>query len=120
LLESIADASIGIAAITASELLHGCRRARTSSIRAKRLAYVESLLDAIPVVPFGLVEARHHADLWTELVQKGEPIGPHDMLIGATALAQGHRLATLNHREFSRIPGLTLLPIDRFRVAPLP
>lgn len=29
-------------------------------------------------------------------------ISPHELLIAATALAQGHALATLNQREFAR------------------
>jgi predicted nucleic acid-binding protein len=35
-------------------------------------------------------------------------IGPHDLLVAATALAGGHALATLNRREFARVPGLVL------------
>ena len=41
-------------------------------------------------------------------------IGAHDLLIGATALARGDALATLNQREFSRVAGLRLVAIDRF------
>ena len=105
---------IGIAAITASELLHGCHRAADAGVRARRTAFVEALLDLIPVLPFGLPEARRHASLWVELVRDGAMIGPHDLLIGATALAQGHVLATLNQREFSRVAGLRLLDIEPF------
>ena len=105
---------IGIAAITASELLHGCHRAADAGMRARRTAFVEALLNVIPVLPFGLPEARRHAELWVELVREGAMIGPHDLLIGATALAQGHALATLNQREFSRVAGLRLLDIKLF------
>lgn len=105
---------IGIAAITASELLHGCHRAADAGARVRRTAFVEALLSLIPVLPFGLPEARRHAELWVELVRQGTMIGPHDLLIGATALAQGHALATLNQREFSRVAGLRLLDLNRF------
>ena len=105
---------IGIAAITASELLHGCHRAADAGMRARRTAFVEALLNVIPVLPFGLPEARRHAELWVELVREGAMIGPHDLLIGATALAQGHALATLNQSEFSRVAGLRLLDIKLF------
>lgn len=108
------DESVGIAAITASELLHGCHRAADPGVRARRFAFVDALLALIPVLPFGLAEARRHADLWADLVHRGEMIGPHDLLIGATALAQGHALATLNHREFSRVAGLQLLNTAEF------
>ena len=115
LLDAFRAEPIGIAAITASELLHGCHRAADAGVRARRTAFVEALLDLIPVLPFGLPEARRHASLWVELVRDGAMIGPHDLLIGATALAQGHVLATLNQREFSRVAGLRLLDIEPFR-----
>lgn len=114
LLDSLGTDSVAMAAITASELLYGCHRAIDPGIRARRAAYVDALLDAIPVLPFGLAEARRHAQLWAELARAGSVIGPHDMLIGATALARGDSVATLNQREFARIAGLRLLPIDAF------
>ena len=36
----------------------------------------------------------------------GKPIGPHDALIAATALAHGATLVTRNLREFRRVKGL--------------
>ena len=115
LLESLGDEPIGLAAITASELLHGCHRAPDPGTRARRAAFAEALIAMIPVVPFGLPEARRHAELWAELARTGGPIGPHDLLIGATALARGHAVATFNQREFSRIPGIRLVSIEKFR-----
>ena len=114
LLESLGEESVAVAAITASELLHGCHRASDPGVRARRAAFVDALLDAIPVLPFGLPEARRHAELWAELARTGSVIGPHDLLIAATALAQGHALVTINQREFSRVPGLRLRAMERF------
>jgi tRNA(fMet)-specific endonuclease VapC len=114
LLETLADEPVGIAAITAAELLHGCHRANTAGTRARRWAFVEALLEVLPVLPFGLIEARRHAELWSELLRAGSLIGPHDLIIGATALAGGHAVATLNGREFGRIPGLRLAPVEPF------
>lgn len=107
-LESLGDEPVAIAAITASELLHGCLRARDAAVRARRGAFVDGLLDTIPVLPFGLPEARRHADVWAELAKRGTMIGPNDRLVGATALAHGHALVTLNRREFRRVPGLVV------------
>lgn len=114
LLEVLGNESIGMAAITASELLHGCHRARRAGVRERRSAFVDALVDAIPVLPFGLPEARRYAALWAELARKGTMIGPHDLLIGATALARGHALATLSQREFGRVPGIRLVPIAEY------
>lgn len=114
-LDSLGVETVAIAAITAAELLHGCHRATDAGVRARRAAFVEGLLLLLPVLSFGLPEARRHAELWAELGKAGTLIGPHDVMIGATALASGHRLATLNMREFSRVPGLKLVPVDKFR-----
>jgi predicted nucleic acid-binding protein len=103
-----------MAAITASELLHGYHRAANAGIRARRAAFVESLLELIPVLPFGLTEARRHAELWAELVRRGTVIGAHDLMIAATALAHGDALATLNRREFSQVQGLRLTSIEHY------
>jgi predicted nucleic acid-binding protein len=115
LLLSLGGEPVAMAAITAAEMLHGCHRAVAAAVRARRWAFVEGLLSAITILPFGIAEARRHAELWAGLAQLGGLIGPHDMLVGATALAQGYSLATLNQREFSRIPGLRLVSTERFR-----
>jgi tRNA(fMet)-specific endonuclease VapC len=108
-LDSFGDEQIGIAAITASELLHGGHRATDAGIRARRFAHVEAVLDAIPVLPFGLIEARRHAELWAELARHDTPAGAHDLQVGATALALGWRVATLNVAEFARMPGVEVV-----------
>lgn len=51
------DEEAAIAAITASELLHGVHRANAKH-RARREAFVESVLAAIPVLDFDLLAAR--------------------------------------------------------------
>jgi tRNA(fMet)-specific endonuclease VapC len=110
-LRSLGEEPVAIASITASELLHGCHRATNVGVRARRFAFVEALLDAIPVAPFRLQEARRHAELWAELIRRGRRIGPHDLLIAATALARGDALATLNQQEFRHVPGLRLMKL---------
>ncbi len=114
LLHALGDEPVAMAAITAAELLHGCHRAVDAGVRARRGAFVEGLLDVVPVLPFGLVEARRHGELWAELARSGRPIGAYDMVVGATALARGYALATLNHREFARIQGLRLVDTGEF------
>lgn len=114
LLASMPDTAVGLAAITASELLHGCHRAGDAGTRARRFAFVEALFELIPVLDFGLAEARRHAELWAALARKGTAVGAHDLLIGATALANGYALATLNARDFRRIPGLRLVAMEPY------
>jgi tRNA(fMet)-specific endonuclease VapC len=101
------DEEVAIAAITASELLHGVYRADRAR-RTQRAAFVELVLRTLDTLPVDLATARVHARLWSDLAQEGITMGAHDLLIAATALARGWTLATLNAREFARIPGLRL------------
>jgi tRNA(fMet)-specific endonuclease VapC len=105
-----ADEDVGIAAITASELLHGVHRA-TPEHRPRREAFVEAVLDAFPPLPFGLLAARAHARIWAELAAGGQDVGAHDRLVAATAIAAGWRIGTANLRHFDRIAGLDVLAI---------
>ena len=108
-LDAHADEPVGIAAITASELLHGVHRATTTAQRQRREAFVERLLAVLPVFPFDLVTARLHASLWADLAAKGASVGSHYLLIGATAIALGYRVATRDRRSFGKIPGLNVV-----------
>jgi tRNA(fMet)-specific endonuclease VapC len=107
-LAGIEDESSYISAISASELLHGVERAADEGRRARRQAFVERVLDTVPVVPFDLDAARVHARIWAKLLQRGEVIGAHDLIIAATALSRDLVLVTRNTREFGRVEGLAL------------
>ena len=102
---------VGMAAITASELLHGVHRA-TPEHRARRGAFVEALLIAFPPLIFDLLCARTHARIWADLAVSGSDIGPHDRMVAATAIAKGWRVATANVRHFERVPGLDTISLD--------
>jgi tRNA(fMet)-specific endonuclease VapC len=100
--------TVAISAITASELLHGVHRANSAYRRSRRGAFVNSLLSAVPVISFDLEVARIHAVIWSDLSQRGQLIGAHDLLIAATALAHGLKVATRNKREFERVENLAI------------
>lgn len=114
MLASLGNEPVAIAAITASELLHGAHRGADSGIRARRAAFAEAVLDLVPVLPFGVPEARRHAQVWAELLGAGAVIGPHALLISATALARGYGVATMSEREFARVAGLRVVPVAPF------
>jgi predicted nucleic acid-binding protein len=95
-----------ISAITASELLHGVHRSSDMAVRTRRSVLVNLVLDSLPILPVDLSIARVHAQLWAELAQRGTPIGTHDLWLAASAVTHGLPIATLNVREFERVPGL--------------
>jgi tRNA(fMet)-specific endonuclease VapC len=102
---------VGIAAITASELLHGVHRA-TEAHRGRREAFVEAVLAAFPVLSFDLLVARIHARLWAGLASAEAEVGAHDRLVAATAMTAGWRVATANVRHFNRVPGLDVVAVQ--------
>jgi tRNA(fMet)-specific endonuclease VapC len=106
LLDQLGDEQVGIAAITASELLHGVHRADSALRRGRREGFVEVVLRTVPVLPFTLEIARIHARLWADLQIRGEMIGANDLLIAATALNHGFTVATRDQRHFGRIATL--------------
>jgi tRNA(fMet)-specific endonuclease VapC len=113
LLEQGGDRSVAIAAITAAELLHGVHRLRASQRRVRAEAFVESLLAALPVIPFDLLCGRTHARVGAELSRRGVTVGTHDLMIAATAIAKGFSVVTFDTRSFPRIPDLELEELTR-------
>lgn len=106
-----ANDEVAIAAITASELLHGVHRA-TGTYRARREAFVEAVLAAFPALPFDLLVARVHARLWSDLASSGTDVGAHNRIVAATAISAGWRVGSANTRHFDRIAGLDVTPIS--------
>lgn len=104
----VPDEPIALASVSVSELLFGVERANTPERRARRDRFVEAILSIVPVLPFGVDEARMHAPVWASLATSGQMIGTYDLLIAATALVQGYDVLTDNVREFGRVPGLTV------------
>lgn len=107
--DQMGDDVVALAAITASELLHGVHRADTALRRERRLRHVEAILDSVSVLPFDLETARIHSRIWADLAARGKTIGPHDLIIAATALTRNLPILTLNPDHFRRIEVLTVL-----------
>jgi len=107
-LDTSADEEVAIAAVTASELLHGLHRLKGGVQQARAERFVERLLERLPVVPFDLAVARVHARLGADLAAKGTSVGAHDLMIAATAVAIDFDLATRDLRSFPKIAGLTV------------
>lgn len=103
------DEPIAIAAITASELLHGVHRLTSAVARTRAERFVEHVLDAIPVIAFDLDIARVHARLDAELSARGVSVGDADLMIAATAVWLDYGVATRDLRSFPRIQGLDIV-----------
>ena len=101
----IGEAAVCTSVIVACELRYGAAKKGSPRLSAQ----VEAILGAIEILPFDVPADAAYADLRIALEQAGTPIGPNDMLIAADALAHDCVLVTANVREFSRVPGLSVV-----------
>ena len=99
-----------VSVVTVSELLMGVRRANTEERGQRRSAFVEAVISGVSVLDFTIGCARVHAEIYAELAQKGQMIGAHDLMIAATARHHNFSILTDNVDEFSRVPGLHVIP----------
>ena len=72
----------------------------------KRKSQLKEITALVNVLPFGIAESRSAAQIRVKLEKQGLPIGPYDVLIAATALANNMILITHNLKEFGRIKEL--------------
>jgi tRNA(fMet)-specific endonuclease VapC len=94
---------IGIPTIVMFELEVGIAKSKSPRKRIKQL---QDLIAIVNVLPFGIKEARAAASIRAQLEKKRIGIGPYDILISGTALAQRATLVTHNTQEFRRIQKL--------------
>lgn len=98
--------NVGLSAITVYELEVGIAK---SNQPAKRRQQLDALLDVIRIYSFDLAVAKEAAMIRARLEKKGQPIGPMDVLIAATARANNATLVTHNTNEFKRVSGLDVV-----------
>ena len=99
------SSNIKISSIVVAELLHGANK---SSTREKNVRQVEDFLANFEIISFGFEAAYIYGEIKAKLELTGNIIGPNDLLIAASVLAENGILVTNNTREFSRIEGLSL------------
>jgi predicted nucleic acid-binding protein len=63
----------------------------------------------LEIVPVDAGVARIHARIWAQLAISGQMIGPHDLIVAATALQRRWAVATFNAREFRHVRGLEVV-----------
>ena len=97
---------IAIPAIVHYELKVGIEKSMSSRNRETQL---QSFTSHVKVLPFGEVEAACAAKVRASLESRGEPIGPYDILIAATAHSHDATLVTHNIREFRKVTDLKIV-----------
>lgn len=95
----------GIPAVVEAELRLGAHK--SARPQENRLA-VERFLAPLPSLPFDSQCAIRYGEIRAALEKAGKKIGPNNLLIAATAMANNATLVTNNIKEFKHIKGLTL------------
>lgn len=100
---SLNPGAVMISSVVEAELRYGIEKAKAPPASVDRL---EQFFKGLAVVPFDSQAANAYARIRAQLAARGEPIGPNDLLIAATALSRDATLVTHNVAEFSRVDGL--------------
>lgn len=94
---------IAIPAVVIFELEVGIGK---SAYPRKKKSQLQELASLVNIVPFGQSEAKCAAGIRIKLERQGNPIGPYDILVAASAMANNSTLVTHNQKEFERVEGL--------------
>ena len=109
--ESTGFGNIVLSAVCVIELEHGYWRASTPELAARRRAWLDEVLTALPSEPLTKEMAKLAAKIDAEARKLGNTIAFGDLQIGATALHFGFAVGTANVRHFAMIPDLTVKPL---------
>lgn len=101
----VGEDAICTSVIVAAELRFGAAKKGSDRLTAQ----LETVLNAIEILPLEAPADRAYGDLRARLEMAGVPIGGNDMLIAAHALSTACSIVTDNEREFGRVDGLTVL-----------
>ncbi|UCD81389.1 MAG: type II toxin-antitoxin system VapC family toxin [Desulfobacterales bacterium] len=102
---TIPPGEIAIPAVVIFELEVGIGK---STSPRKRIAQLHEITSLVSIISFGQPEAKSAAAIRIKLENQGIPIGPYDILIAASAMANKCTLVTHNKKEFDRIEGLKI------------
>lgn len=96
---------IKIPSIVKAELLLGGEK---SGYPEKTLSIIQKFLFAFEIVSFCDKSAFYYSKIRKDPEERGKVIGPNDLIIAATVLANGGILITHNTKEFKRVKGLQI------------
>ncbi len=102
------DDDVAIAAVTVPELLVGVKLA-SGKRRAARQAYVEDVIESLPIIAYDVGVALEHSELLAAVRREGRPRGAHDLLIAATARATDRTIVIADRGAFADLPGVATI-----------
>ena len=100
---------LSLSPVTVAELVHGIDRAKTPEAARRRRAYIEELVNLIPVHPATKQTAWLIGQIEGQETAKGNVLPFNDLLIAAAAIEQSYAVLSGNLRHFQKIPGLRVV-----------
>lgn len=98
----IGERQVCTSIIVAAELRYGAAKKGSARLAAQ----LEAVLGALEILPLEVPADAAYGVLRTRLEQAGKPIGAHDLLIAAQAIALDFTIVTGNEKEFARVENL--------------
>lgn len=100
------ETDVAVPTIVVAEYLTGVRLARTNRQRETRRAFLDRILDVVPVEDYTRAVAECHADLLAHARRAGTTRGAHDLIVAATAIATRRTILTTDDdARFADLPG---------------
>ena len=103
--EAVGDAAMATAAICEAEVLYGLRKKGATRLQRD---YEFILKGRYELLEVDAQVAAVYSELRVACEDAGYTVGDMDLLIAATAKTHHLTVATLNYRDFARIPGLAV------------
>lgn len=100
---------VAVSVITLSELWFGIEVEEDAPRARRRGRWIEKTFRRLEIIPMDARVARIHARIWAQLTASGKMIGPHDLILAATALQRRWAIATFNAREFRQVRDLEVV-----------
>jgi predicted nucleic acid-binding protein len=102
------EIEVSLSPVMVAELVHGIYRARDPETSQRRRAYIEELIDLVPIHPITKQTAFLVGQIQGQEAAKGNVLPFNDLMIAAAAIEQDYAILTENLRHFEKIPGLTV------------
>lgn len=102
---ALGNARLAMSTICEAELLFGLNKKNSARLWTE---YEQYLKHQLVVLPLDRKVIETYARIKAETLSAGLSIGEFDLLIGATALANNLKVATLNTKDFAKISGLVV------------
>ena len=96
---------IFLCSVVKAELLYG---AYHSSRTADNLRLLDQFFEPFISLPFDDACSDAYGRIRSDLARNGTPLGPNDLFIAATAVANDVILVAANEQEFGRVAGLAI------------